>query len=161
VRHLVIQPPNAVRQRQAAISNSSSEYLLLLDDDVVLDTECVDEMMRVMSSATDVVAVMADLSNQSWPSPTALWYCYLRYWCGMAEGGWQGRVIGPLLRFGYTPTPANPVAMEWLGTGNSLARRAAYDQVGGFSDFFLHRCTMNEDVDLGLKLGRVGRMLLC
>ncbi|HTG85541.1 MAG TPA: hypothetical protein VL907_00845, partial [Pyrinomonadaceae bacterium] len=32
---------------------------------------------------------------------------------------------------------------------------------GGFSDFFLHRCTINEDVDLGLKLHRTGRILFC
>ena len=80
---------------------------------------------------------------------------------GMAEGAWQGKVIGPLLRFGYRPSPVRPMPMEWLGAGNSLVRRDAYDQAGGFSDFFLHRCTMNEDVDLGLKLGRVGRIMLC
>jgi GT2 family glycosyltransferase len=51
--------------------------------------------------------------------------------------------------------------MEWLGAGNSLIRRSAYEQVGGFSDFFLHRCTMNEDVDLGLKLTRHGTILFC
>jgi GT2 family glycosyltransferase len=51
--------------------------------------------------------------------------------------------------------------MEWLGAGHTLLRRAAYERAGGFSEFFLHRSTMNEDVDLGLKLGRVGRILLC
>ena len=48
--------------------------------------------------------------------------------------------------------------MEWLGSGHTLIRRDAYERAGGFSDFFLHRSTVNEDVDLGLKLGRVGRM---
>jgi GT2 family glycosyltransferase len=33
--------------------------------------------------------------------------------------------------------------------------------VGGFSQFFLHRCTLNEDVDLGLKIARIGRILFC
>jgi hypothetical protein len=79
----------------------------------------------------------------------------------MAAGEWQGRVIGPLLRFGYDPLPPGPVPMEWLGSGHSLMRRDAYERTGGFSDFFLHRSTVNEDVDLGLKLGRIGRMFLC
>jgi GT2 family glycosyltransferase len=107
------------------------------------------------------VAVGADLSNHAWPMPTILWRWYLRLWHGMSEGQWQGKVIGPLLRFGYDPLPPEPVPMEWLGAGHTLMRREAYDRAGGFSDFFLHRSTVNEDVDLGLKLGRVGLVLLC
>jgi GT2 family glycosyltransferase len=89
-----------------------------------------------------------------------MWGWYLRWVHRLTEGQWQGRVVGPLLRFGYRPSPAGIARMEWLGAGNSLVRRSAYDRVGGFSDFFLHRSTINEDVDLGLKLGRVGHILL-
>jgi GT2 family glycosyltransferase len=42
-----------------------------------------------------------------------------------------------------------------------MIRRVGYDRAGGFSNFFLHRCTMNEDVDLGLKLSKLGRILFC
>jgi GT2 family glycosyltransferase len=161
VRHLRIRPPNAVRQRRAAIKESWGGVLLLLDDDVVLEPDCLEKMIDALHSAPEVVAVTADFNNQTWSGPTTLWRCYLRWGCGLAEGQWQGRVIGPLLRFGYNPVPDQPLAMEWLGAGNSLIKRSAYDSVGGFSDFFLHRCTMNEDVDLGLKLCRVGRILFC
>jgi GT2 family glycosyltransferase len=51
--------------------------------------------------------------------------------------------------------------MQWLGTGNSLVKRSAYLGCGGFSKFFLHPCTMNEDVDLGIKLTNLGQILLC
>ncbi len=161
VRHLRIRPPNAVRQRRAAIKESRGEVLLLLDDDVVLEPDCLEKMIDALHSDPEVVAVTADFNNQTWSGPTTLWRYYLRWGCGLAEGQWQGRVIGPLLRFGYNPVPDRAVAMEWLGAGNSLIKRSAYDSVGGFSDFFLHRCTMNEDVDLGLKLCRVGRILFC
>ena len=132
----------------------------MLDDDVVLDEQCLREMVRAIAPA-DVVAVSADFSNQSWSGPTTMWRWYLRWCCGMVDGQWQGRVIGPLLRFGYRPSPVQSVPMEWIGAGNSLVRRAAYDEAGGFSDFFLHRSTVNEDVDLGLKLARLGHLLLC
>jgi GT2 family glycosyltransferase len=46
-----------------------------------------------------------------------------------------------------------------MGAGMTLVRRNAYEAAGGFSDFFLHRCTINEDVDLGLKLGRIGKIV--
>lgn len=158
VRRVVVRPPHAVRQRKEAIAIARGSHLLLLDDDVVLEPGCVEAMVDAIIQP-GIVAVMADFSNQQWSGPTLLWRWYLRYVKGMDEGAWQGKVIGPLLRFGYRPSPARPMPMEWLGSGNSMVRRDAYEQAGGFSDFFLHRCTMNEDVDLGIKLSRVGRIV--
>jgi GT2 family glycosyltransferase len=161
VKHIIFDPPNAVRQRMAAIEIARGENLLMLDDDVVLEADCVQELLALLDRNSDVVAVSADFNNQTWPRPTRLWQLYLRHVLGLEAEGWQGRVVGPLLRFGYNPVPAGPREVEWLGSGNSLVRRAAFLSVGGFSDFFLHRCTMNEDVDLGLKLGKVGRIMFC
>jgi hypothetical protein len=114
-----------------------------------------------VQSRPGVVAASADFNNQSWPEPTAAWRFYLRRIVGLPEGAWQGRVVGPLLRFGFRPVPAETRPIEWLASGNTMLRRSAYDQVGGFSDFFLHRSTINEDVDLGLKIARVGTILFC
>ena len=160
VRYVKVTPPNAVRQRTTAIAEATGSLLLLLDDDVVPEPGCVAALVECLE-AHGAVAVGADFSNQHWPRPTTLWRWYLKLWHGVSGGDWQGRVIGPLLRFGYNPLPPEPQPMEWLGAGHSLIRRDAYDRAGGFSDFFLHRSTVNEDVDLGLKLGRVGRLLLC
>lgn len=161
VRALPVVPPNAVRQRQAAITAAVGEFLLLLDDDVVLEPDCVEQMIRLLLRDSSIVGVFADFNNQSWPMPTRGWRFYLRHVLRMKDGAWQGRVVGPLLRFGYDPPPEEPMPIDWLGTGNTMIRRTAYDKVGGFSNFFLHRCTMNEDVDLGLRLTRVGRIVFC
>ena len=161
IRCLVVSPPNAVRQRMAAIDIAQGDNLLLLDDDVVLEPMCVQHMFTSLESNDDVVAVTADFSNQSWPDPTRIWQCYLRHVLKLDREQWQGRVVGPLLRFGFNPVPSEPRPMEWLGSGSSLVRRSAFLSVGGFSDFFLHRCTINEDVDLGLKLRRAGRIMFC
>lgn len=161
VRHIRVQPPNAVRQRVAAIGESHGEFLMLLDDDVVLEPDCLAQLHGTLNSEPGVVGAFADFNNQSWPMPTRVWRFYLRHVLGLAEGEWQGRVVGPLLRFGYNPAPAQAQPMEWLGTCNTLIRRSSYDRVGGFSHFFLHRCTMNEDVDLGIKISSVGRIVFC
>jgi GT2 family glycosyltransferase len=158
--HLKVSPPNAVRQREAAIARANGDYLFLLDDDVVLDPDCLAKMAELLDAQPELSAVTADFSNQSWSNPTKLWRCYMRLFHGIKKGEWQGRVVGPLLRFGYNPSPSKPMPMQWLGAGNSLIRRSAFEAAGGFSDFFLHRCTMNEDVDLGLKLNRQGPILL-
>jgi GT2 family glycosyltransferase len=161
IEHIFVSPPNAVSQRKAAIAKARGEFLLLLDDDVVLEPDCVEEMLRLMNSAPDIVGAFSNFNNQAWPMPTRAWRFYMRHVLRMEEGAWQGKVIGPLLRFGYNPLPQRPMPMDWLGTCNTMILRSAYDEAGGFSNFFLHRCTMNEDVDLGLKLTRVGRILFC
>ena len=161
VKREFVDAPNAVRQREAAIKIATGEFLLFLDDDVVLETQCVANMMDLLKANSDVVAVTADFNNQTWPEPTRVWQWYLHHALRLRKGEWQGRVVGPLLRFGYNPVPDGPTPMEWLGTCNSLVRLAAFSQAGGFSKFFLHRCTINEDVDLSLKLSRVGRILFC
>ena len=161
VKHIHVQPPNAVRQREAAIKIARGELLLFLDDDVVLEADCVANMIGLLEANSDVVGVTADFNNQPWPQPTKLWQWYLHYALRLRKSEWQGRVVGPLLRFGYNPVPDGPTPMEWLGTCNSLVRLSAYQKAGGFSDFFLHRCTINEDVDLSLELSRIGRILFC
>jgi len=161
VKRIVVYPPNTVRQREAAIRTSQGEFLLLLDDDVELEPECVERLLALLQTNPNVVGVTANFNNQSWSQPTRCWQLYLRYILGLKSEAWQGRVVGPLLRFGYNPVPANPQPMDWLGSGNSLVRHSAYSRAGGFSDFFLHRCTTNEDVDFGLKLSKLGRILFC
>ena len=161
VRRISVQPPHAVRQRVAAIAESRGEYLLMLDDDVVLEPDCVEQLLSTLSKDRGIVGAVADLNNQSWPTPTRAWRWYMRFGLGMADGSWQGRVVGPLLRFGYNPSPTGVSPMAWLTTGNTLIRRSAYDQAGGFSDFFLRRSTINEDVDLGLKIAKLGRIVFC
>jgi GT2 family glycosyltransferase len=160
LRRIAVQPPNAVRQRCVAIAEATGDLLLFLDDDVVLEPDCVERMIDVLRARPTVVAVLATFRNQAWPMPTRAWRFYLRRIAGLGENGWQGRVVGPLLRFGYEPLSEQLMPMEWVTTGQTMVRRSAYDAAGGFSDFFLHRCTMNEDVDLGIKLAKVGAIVL-
>ena len=161
VQSLKVQPPNAVRQRIAAIAASEGEFLLLLDDDVALEPECVEHLLAAVTEDPNVVAASADFNNHSWPEPTAAWRFYMRWILGLADGSWQGRVVGPLLRFGFHPVPDGNRRIEWLAAGNTLIRRSSYEAAGGFSDFFRHRSTINEDVDLGLKISRHGTILFC
>ena len=161
IKRLRVTPPNAVRQRVAAIAEARSEYLLLLDDDVVLEPDCIEKMVEILRQDASVVGVFADLNNQSWPRPTLAWRLYLRHILGMRKDEWQGCVVGPLLRFCYNPVPKKLMPMQWLSTNNTMIRRCVYHEAGGFSNFFLHRCTINEDIDLGLKISKFGQIMFC
>ena len=160
VRNWHVAPANAVGQRVAAIAQAKGDLLLLLDDDVVLEPVCVERLADALDADPTSVAACADMVNTSWPEATTAWQWYMRAYLGLRPGVWHGRVIGPLLRFGYPVRPSTIVPLDWFTTAHSLLRRGAYDAAGGFSTFFLHRSTMNEDVDLALKVSRFGRIVL-
>ena len=160
VKWIRVESPNAAAQRDLAIRASKSDFVFLVDDDVVLEDECLEELVRSMSHGNDIVAACASFADADWPMPARLWRGYLRLVHRVRDGDWQGRVIGPLLRYGYHPMPTTDVPMEWVGGGNTLVRRESYLEVGGFSRFFLHPSTINEDVDLGIKLSRIGKVVL-
>jgi GT2 family glycosyltransferase len=161
VTYLHVPRPNAVGQRVAAIARAEGDRLLLLDDDVVLEAECVAELENALNGAPETVASVADMNNETWPDATTAWRWYLRRVLRLRDGEWHGRIVGPLLRFGYPPHPDRVRSMEWFGTANTLVRRSAFEAAGGFSSFFLHRSTMNEDVDLAVKVARHGRIVIC
>ena len=138
VKRITVHPPDAVRQREAAISASRGALLLMLDDDVELGTICIEEMLKALNENPGAVAVMADFSNQPWPMPTRVWRLYLRLVHRLKDGEWQGRVIGPLLRFAYNPLPSGVAPMEWLGkpvrvSFGSVLFKARLDFPGSFS----------------------------
>jgi GT2 family glycosyltransferase len=160
VRNWHVTPANAVGQRVAAIAQAKGDFLLLLDDDVVLEPLCVERLSDALDADPTSVAACADMVNNSWPEATTAWQWYMRAFLGLRAGEWHGRVVGPLLRFGYPVRPSAVVPLDWFTTAHSLLRRGAYDAAGGFSTFFLHRSTMNEDVDLALKMSRFGRIVL-
>ncbi|MBT6199309.1 MAG: glycosyltransferase family 2 protein [Gammaproteobacteria bacterium] len=161
LEYLAVLPPDAVRQREMAIQIATGDWLLLLDDDVELELGCVSNLVAASRDFPEAVAVMADFSNEPWAMPTRVWRFYLRFICGLQENEWQGRVVGPLLRYGFLSSQTATVACQWFGTGNSLVSRDAFERAGGFSDFFLHRSSVNEDVDLSMKVARQGTLLFC
>jgi GT2 family glycosyltransferase len=161
IKRLTIDRPHAVRQRKAAIATASGDLLLLLDDDVALDSKCIEELLATFARSEACVAAMADIANQRWSRPTRLWSLFLRFGMGLDLEQCQGRVLGPLLRFGFWQSTEDILEMQWFGSGNTMLRRSAYDLVGGFSDYFLHRSTINEDVDLSVRVARTGKIFFC
>lgn len=161
VRRVAVQPPHAVRQREAAIAASDGDLLLLLDDDVELELQFVELMLEALNTAHEAVAVVGVDDRQSGDGTTRLTRMALLCLFQCKNQNWQGRVIGPLLRFNYWPLPDGPAELHWLGGGCTLLSRMAFQSSGGFSSFFLDRSTMNEDVDLAIKIRRVGKIYVC
>ena len=72
---------------------------MFLDDDVILEPNCIENMTGVITSAEDIVGVVSDFNNQLWPNPTTAWRWYLHAFHGVYDGQWNGRVVGPYIAF--------------------------------------------------------------
>ena len=51
VHRVSVQPPNAVRQRHAAVAQATGELLLFLDDDIVLEPDCLQRLIETLRAA--------------------------------------------------------------------------------------------------------------
>lgn len=161
VLRLPVSPPHAVKQRQAAIDLSTGTILLMLDDDVELSTNCVKSMYDILCKGPNIVAVIGVDRRQNGDGSTRLIRIVLKLFYGMSNNNWQGKLIGPLMKFNYWPIPKAPVIVEWFCAGIGMLRRSTYLECGGYSSFYLDRATINEDTDLAIKLRSMGDIVLC
>lgn len=114
----------------------TTDAILFMTHEVLLDRRAAELLMSGLSGSVVATAPRLNLPNGS-------------HWSdgGLITKLGRARHIGNDDR-GLTPT--------WLDGACTLVRRRAFDRIGGFSeDFFLYW----EDVNLGLRLGRIGQVI--
>ena len=144
-------------QRNLALQRLEGEDgVLFIDDDAVVEPDCIGKMLEAFGPA--VVGVAANISNQPVGRPglatrVALW---------LAGGGWSGdpsgRLIGPAV--GILPrhdVPQRFLEIEWASTTCVLYRRDALP-ISGFHAFF-SGYSLGEDVALSADVRKKGRLI--
>lgn len=151
----------AAAQRNHALSALKDEDgVLFIDDDAVVEPDCIGEMLEAFSSReSNVAGVAANISNQPVDPPgfatrSMLW---------LMGGGWHhdysGRLIGPAV--GLLPCQhikERFVPIEWAHGGCVMYRREAIP-TGGFRAHFCGY-SLGEDVALSMEAQRIGPGIL-
>ena len=147
----VVQQTNSgtckARNRGASMATPDSFYLMFVDHDDVLEPNA----LRVLSSYLDTHSEVCVVA------------------CQLREIDSEGKAIGGKIRSRWVPSVFNiprplrsdeyetPFATFYCGTGQgpfAMFRRAAFDQVGGWTtDFWPH-----EDTDLFCKMALIGKI---
>lgn len=125
----------------AALGQSSSEFFACLNDDVVLDRNCLEEMTRVMRNSDDIGSC----------APRIL----LTQDRGIDSAGMGIAADGTLVQRAHGEAPdAMPKAEDVLCASGcaALFRRSALDDAGPWDESLFMYC---EDADLGLRLARL------
>lgn len=125
----------------AALRRSSSEFFACLNDDVVVDPNCLEEMMRVMRRSEDIGAC----------APRIL----LTRDRGIDSAGMGIAADGTFVQRGHGEAPQamqKPADVLCASGCAALFRRAALEEAGPWDESLFMYC---EDADLGLRLARL------
>lgn len=147
-------------QRNQAVAAASQKYAWFLDDDVVLEPRCCEEMCRTLDAHEDVGGVTATITNQGY-SPPGRFVSRLMRWFenGHVRSSYAGACVGP----GYTFMPDTSPEIEplsrvdWLIGCCSMYRKSVLP-VPAVPDHF-EQGALGEDLAASLFVGQSARLL--
>ena len=148
----------AATQRNQAMQYATQDTIWMLDDDIVLEPNCLERMWQALYSDRQLGGVNAMITNQQYLPPGKISQALFRILHGRTESSYAGKCIGPALNLLPEDKPDLPqvVTVDWLNTTCVLYRRAALPQPL-FSSLFTGYSLM-EDLALSLTVGKQWRL---
>ena len=148
----------AATQRDRAMQYATQDTIWILDDDIILESNCLERMWQALYSDRQLGGVNAMITNQKYLPPGKISQTLFRLLHDRAESSYAGKCIGPALNLLPEDRPDLPqvVTVDWLNTTCVLYRRAALPQPL-FSSLFTGYSLM-EDLALSLTVGKQWRL---
>lgn len=144
----------AATQRNQAIQYATQDVVWLLDDDIVLESNCVARLWQALDRDSQLGGVNAMITNQKYLPPGKTSRYLFRLLHGRSEASYAGKCIGPALNLLPEDNPHLPevVSVEWLNTTCVMYRREALPSPL-FPPIFTGYSLM-EDLTLSLVVGK-------
>lgn len=119
--------PGAIEQRNQAMSSATQDSILFMDDDIILEPECMARLWKALNSDKSIGGVNAMITNQQYFSPGTVSRTLFRVLHGRHEQTYAGKCIGPACNLLPEDRDDLPevVEVEWLNTTCTLYRRQA------------------------------------
>jgi GT2 family glycosyltransferase len=148
----------AAAQRNQAFAHVVQPFVLFMDDDILLESECIARMWQVIRAQDDLGGVNAMITNQKYHPPGRISRALFRVLNGASEESYAGKCIGPALNLLPEDRDDLPEVadVEWLNTTCTLYRRAALPDAPFESHFAGY--SMMEDLALSLHVARNWRL---
>lgn len=148
----------AAQQRNQAVRLNTLPYVIFMDDDVILEQNCIERIYAGFSLGPNVGGVNAMITNQKYSRLGRITTTMCRLFDGN-KTTWAGRVVGPAWNFLPDDDPSLPeyVQCDWLNLGATMYRADALpDPV--FPEIF-HGYSAFEDMTLSLNVGKKWTLL--
>jgi len=143
----------AATQRNQAMAHASQRVIWLLEDDVILEMDCLANLWEALENDPQLGGVSAMITNQRYISPGRLSRSLFRILHGQCAKSYAGKCIGPAFNILPEDHPELPevVEVEWLNAGCTLYRREALPQP--LFDRHFTGYSLMEDLALSLRVG--------
>lgn len=153
VSYLAATERGAAQQRVQGVAKSTQPNILFIDDDVILEPECLARLQAALTSSPKIGGVGSMITNQQYSPPGRLTRFILRLIDGPAKHFAGRKIAGilPQLPWDNDELP-EIVPVEWLNTTCTLYRREALPE-DLFPKIFFGAAT-GEDLALSLKVAR-------
>ncbi|NJL19682.1 MAG: glycosyltransferase family 2 protein [Leptolyngbyaceae cyanobacterium SM1_3_5] len=144
----------AATQRNQAIDYATQDFIWLMDDDILLEAECLARLWAALDRDVKMGGVNAMITNQRYLPPGRISRSLFQLLHGKTEASYAGKCIGPALNLLPEDREDLPeiVPVEWLNTTCTLYRREALPQPLFSSNFIGY--SLMEDVTLSLTVGK-------
>ncbi|AFY47765.1 putative glycosyltransferase [Nostoc sp. PCC 7524] len=144
----------AAIQRNQAMVHATQNVIWLMDDDILLEPECLARLWAALQSDPRLGGVNAMITNQRYLPPGRISRNLFRFLHGRLETSYAGKCIGPGLNLLPEDDPNLPeiVPVEWLNSTCTLYRREALPQPLFPANFTGY--SLMEDVTLSLIVGK-------
>ncbi|MEQ8756869.1 MAG: glycosyltransferase family A protein [Coleofasciculus sp. G1-WW12-02] len=144
----------AATQRNQAMQYTTQDSIWFLDDDIILEPDCLWRLWKALQSDSSLGGVNAMITNQRYLPPGWISRTLFHFLHGHSEKSYAGKCIGPALNLLPEDRVDLPdvVPVEWLNTTCVLYREQALPQPL-FSSLFTGYSLM-EDVTLSLIVGK-------
>jgi GT2 family glycosyltransferase len=143
----------AAAQRNEAMAHASQETIWLLDDDIILEADCLESLWTALEDDAQLGGVSSMITNQRYISPGRVSRALFRILHGQFAKSYAGKCIGPAFNVLPEDHPELPevVEVEWLNTTCTLYRRKALPQP--LFDPHFTGYSLMEDLALSLRVG--------
>lgn len=128
VRYIREDAPGSASARNCGLAIARGEFVAFTDDDVMVDTHWLTELIHNFSAAKDVGCVTGLVVPMELETPAQVWF---EEYGGFTLGGYRRQIFN--LTDHRLQTPLYPYAAGIYGTGNSMAfRTSTLREIGGF-----------------------------
>jgi glycosyltransferase involved in cell wall biosynthesis len=154
IRYYRADELGAATQRNQAFVRATQPFIWLMDDDILLEPDCVSRMWNALHHDPCLGGVNAMIINQRYLPPGYISRSLFHFLHGRPEATYAGKCIGPAFNLLPEDRPELPdvVPVEWLNTTCTLYRREALPQP--MFDSWFTGYSLMEDVALSLTVGK-------
>ncbi len=158
VKYMRAETLGAAVQRNQGVAVATQPVIWFLDDDILLEPDCVPRLWAALHSAGDVGGVNAMITNQLYRAPGRASRLMFRLMGGRGSS-FAGRVLGPAVNLLPEDRAELPEIMpvEWLNTTCTMYRREALPEPPFPAHFTGY--SLMEDVTLSVIVGRKWKLV--